>query len=103
MFEPHSRYFAIATATLTRDGRTFTYVGRRFLSPAETLQEIGQVTVIQGDRLDLIAARELGEPEIFWRICDANNAMDPEELTEKPGTKLRIALGGLLDSGGGLP
>ena len=34
----------------------------------------------QGDRLDLIAAKYLGDPLIFWLICDANGAIDPNDL-----------------------
>jgi hypothetical protein len=48
--------------------------------------------VTQGERLDIIAATYLGDPEQFWRICDANNAMRPDELTETPGRQLRITL-----------
>ena len=32
------------------------------------------------DRLDLLAARYLGDPAAFWRICDANLALDPDAL-----------------------
>ena len=46
----------------------------------------------QGDRLDNITARYLGDPEQFWRVCDANRAMRPEELTEEIGRRLRITL-----------
>ena len=35
----------------------------------------------QVDRLDVMAAQYLGDPELFWRICDANGAMRPEEFT----------------------
>jgi hypothetical protein len=49
-------------------------------------------TVTEGERLDNITARYLGDPEQFWRVCDANNAMRPEELTETIGRKLRITL-----------
>ena len=38
--------------------------------------------MIDGDRLDNVSAQYLGDPEQFWRLCDANNAMEPEELTE---------------------
>lgn len=48
--------------------------------------------VVQGDRLDNITARYLSDPEHFWRICDANNAMRPDELTETIGRRLRITL-----------
>jgi hypothetical protein len=29
---------------------------------------------------------------MFWRICDANGAMQPEELTQTVGRRLRITL-----------
>jgi hypothetical protein len=49
-------------------------------------------SVAQGDRLDSISARYLGDPEQFWLICDANGAIRPEELTETIGRRLRITL-----------
>jgi hypothetical protein len=45
-----------------------------------------------GDRLDLIAARALGDAEHFWQVCDANNAMNPFDLTAEVGSTLRIPL-----------
>jgi hypothetical protein len=48
--------------------------------------------VTQGDRLDNIAAKYLGDPEQFWRLCDANGAMRPDALTETIGRWLRITL-----------
>ena len=38
-----------------------------------------------------IAAKYLGDPEQFWRICDANGAVRPDEL-EMVGRRLRITL-----------
>jgi hypothetical protein len=32
----------------------------------------------------------MGDPLQFWRVADANNAMQPEELTAEIGRKLRI-------------
>ena len=46
----------------------------------------------KGERLDNIAAQYMGDPTLFWRLCDANNAMRPEELTETIGRILRITL-----------
>jgi nucleoid-associated protein YgaU len=91
MFDSRSRYYNLETATFVgADGQNVTYVRRRFLPQGDTMPLLIQVTVVQGDRLDLIAARTLGDPEQFWRICDANNAMDPLDLTAQPGAKLRI-------------
>jgi hypothetical protein len=50
------------------------------------------VTVTQGDRLDLIAARTIGDPEQFWRVCNANNALDPFDLPAGLGRVLRVPI-----------
>lgn len=92
MFEPASRYSGLKTETfVTPDGRQVHYKRRRFLPQARDLQYLMDVTVLAGDRLDLIAGRTLGSPELFWRLCDANNAMDPFDLAQ-PGRTLRVAI-----------
>jgi hypothetical protein len=48
--------------------------------------------VMEGERLDNITAQYVGDPEQFWRICDANRAMRPDGLTATPGRRLRITL-----------
>ena len=91
MFDYTSRYANLETATLTNaDGRIVTYVRRRFLPPLDTLQIVAEVTVSDPDRLDLITARTIGAPEHFWRIGDANAALNPFDLTVTPGGKIRI-------------
>ncbi len=45
-------------------------------------------TVIEGDRIDLLAHRYLGDAKLWWVICDYNDIFFPLEL--KPGTDLRI-------------
>jgi hypothetical protein len=91
MFEHTSRYHDLETANhTTPDGRIVAYKRRRFLPQGREMQLLVDVTVIQGDRLDLIAARTLGDPEQFWRVCDANDAMDPRELTAEPGRSVRV-------------
>jgi hypothetical protein len=66
------------------------YVSRRFLPQGDTLPPLVEVAVTQGDRLDLIATRTIGDPGQYWRICDANNAMNPFDLTAELGTILRV-------------
>ncbi len=91
MFEQTSRYYTLETATFTTPGgREFVYVRRRFLPAASTSVILAEHTVKQGERLDNITARYLTDPEQFWRLCDANNAMQPEELTAEIGRKLRV-------------
>jgi hypothetical protein len=91
VFDYTSRYEAIETAVhVTPDGREIPYKRRRFLPQGEELPLLVEVTVIQGDRPDLVSARTLGVPEAFWRVADANNAMDPFELTREPDRRLRV-------------
>ncbi len=93
MFEPTSRYYSRATASYTGpDGRRITYLRRRFLPRGEELPLLVEVTVTDGDRLDSITARTLGDPEQFWRIADGNNAMNPFGLTSEVGRRLRVTL-----------
>lgn len=93
MFDHMSRYYNLEVATTTLpDGRTVSYVRRRFLPQGDALPLLGEVAVAQGERIDLIAHRTLGDSLAYWRICDANNAMDPLELTDSPGRRLRVPL-----------
>ena len=91
MFEPNSRYIRIQTATLTDSGgREISYIRRRFLPRSEDLRTLAEVTVTESDRLDLLTARVIGDPEQFWRACDAGNTMHPTDQTAQPGRKIRI-------------
>lgn len=92
-FPATSRYYGIAVAALqTADGKTIAYLRRRLLPQPDRFALLVEHTVARGDRLDNITAQYLGDPEQFWRICDANNAMRPDELTDIVGRKIRITL-----------
>lgn len=95
MFDPASRYHKLETATLVdSDGQTRSvrYLRRRFIPRSDAGETLVEHTVVQGDRLDNITARYLGDPEQFWRVCDANTALHPAELTEEVGTIIQISL-----------
>jgi len=93
MFASTSRYAGIETVRYTApDGSEFVYVRRRFLPDPAAMIVVGTHAVVQGDRLDNVTARYLGDPEQFWRVADANLAMRPEELTAEPGRRLIIAM-----------
>jgi nucleoid-associated protein YgaU len=92
MFEPTSRYAALPTRTwVGPDGRIVTYVARRFVPPPESFDVLVEVALERGDRLDTLAARALGSPEAWFRIADANEVLDPEELSAA-GIRVRIPI-----------
>ena len=91
-FPPTSRYYGLETATLEgADGQTIVYLRRRFLPPPERFALLREHVVAEGERLDLIAATYMGDPLQWWRIADANRALNPDELIDI-GRRLRITL-----------
>jgi len=93
LFPTNSRYQYTGTARLVwPDGSEVVYLKRRFVPQPERFVLLQEHLVVEGDRLDNITARYLGDPEQFWRVCDANRAMRPNELTEEIGRRLRITM-----------
>jgi hypothetical protein len=92
-FPSTSRYHAVPTAKFALpDGREVAYLRRRLVPSPERFALLQEHAVSEGERLDHIAMRYLGDPEQFWRICDANGAMRPGELLDPVGRRIRITL-----------
>lgn len=97
MFDPTSRYYDIATGTLTvmeEEGRSreVRYVRRRFIPPSDGATTLVEHIMTQGERLDNITARYLGDPTQFWHICDSNIVLQPDELTGTVGNRIEIGM-----------
>ncbi len=93
MFDYSSRYYNLETAHYTtEDGRQVAYKRRRFLPQGRAMPLLQEVMFVEGDRLDLITYKTLGDSEHFWQICDANNTMNPTELTSEIGRTIRIPM-----------
>ena len=88
MFFKGSRYADVDEHEITDDqGRVVRYKGMRFIP--ETPARMGH-RVAQGERLDHIAHRYYQDAERFWRVCDANRAMWPDDLVAEPGEVILI-------------
>jgi hypothetical protein len=99
MFDHTSRYYRLEDASYaSEDGRTITYKRRRFLPQGGRIPWLSLVSIAPGDRLDLIAARVLGDAEQFWQICDANNCLNPFDLTSEIGATLRMPTPGFQET-----
>ena len=83
MFATNSRYAKLVPYTVTlRDGHVVTAT-RLWKSPSQ-LPLAGYHTKVQGDRLDLLAARYLRDPTLFWKLCDANGTPVAAALEARP-------------------
>jgi len=69
------------------DDRTIRFKRLRFVpaSPARL-----SYRVEEGDRPDLAAYRTIGDPEQYWRLCDANLVLRPADLTARPGRRILV-------------
>jgi hypothetical protein len=93
IFPPTSRYHGMGTSKLTLvNGCEVVFLRRRFVPQPDRFAVLQEYAVMEGDRIDNIAAHFLGDPEQYWRLCDANGAIRPAELTETLGRRLLITL-----------
>jgi len=91
-FPPTSRYHGVSRTTIVApDGREIAYLRRRLVPSPEHFATRGYRTVSDRERLDLIAAAEIGDAQAYWLICDAQGAIWPDDL-EVAGTELRLTL-----------
>lgn len=100
MFAVTSRYYSLEVlARIQPDGSVIRYAARRIIPDPGTLTDLSSYVVGPADRLDRIAATQLGDPQQAWRIADAARVLDEDELTATPGRILRITLPAELNGG----
>jgi hypothetical protein len=101
-FSPRSRYAGVGTTTTVgADGREVVHLRRRFPPQPDALTTVARRVVIEGERIDNVAAAELGDPTAWWQLADANNVRDPDDLVAEPGAIVRITLPAALGSEAG--
>ena len=83
MFLANSRYAKLATVETTlATGERVVALKLRRLTPVSGERR----TVRAGDRLDIIAQAQFGDGTQFWRIADANTALDSRTLMADAGS-----------------
>jgi len=95
MIDPESRYTDVGHATMdTGDGTRVMYLRRRMLPDPDSIASVRSVYAMEtATRLDLLSALTLGDAFAFWRLCDANGAMNPFEVVAESGGRLRVPSG----------
>ena len=93
-FPPTSRYAGIPVDALDPgSGRSpVPFLGRRFCPHTERFSQLYEARIIEGDRRDLLADTHFGDAELWWRLADANGIVDPRDLTEPIGRRIRVTL-----------
>jgi hypothetical protein len=91
-FPPESRYHGNKVRAMAGpDGEAVAFLARRLVPSPERFATLAVHRVVEGERLDRIAARLTGSPEQFWMLCDANGAIWADEL-EVPEARIRQTL-----------
>ena len=97
---PNSRYYGAPIEYFTRpDGTQVAYLQRRIIPQPGIYTSTQNYVIVDGDRLDNLASGFLGDPCLYWTICDANGATDPDELTAQVGKTIQIPLASGIPSG----
>ncbi len=78
MFFPGSRYEKAGVYQIARPDGPPIPVTKLPLPRRRPL--LGYHRRLEGQRLDLIAARYLKDATAFWQLCEANNALAPDAL-----------------------
>ena len=95
-----SRYYGAAIlTTVGPGGQPVVYVDRRILPQPDVYTSLLDYIIVEGDRLDNLAAKFLGDPLLFWMIRDANGATDPDELTAQVGRTIQIPVASAVPPG----
>jgi hypothetical protein len=98
--DPNSRYLNTPIEMLTKpDGTQVAYLQRRIIPQMQIYTSVQNYVVIDGDRLDNLAFKFLGNPLLFWMLCDANGVSDPESLTGQIGSTILIPIASAIPSG----
>lgn len=88
---PVARFLAPVSAQDAADAGVV-YTLRRFIPQRRDVARAAEHIVHAGERPDQLAAQLLGDPELYWRLADANAVTDPFELTDTVGARIGVPM-----------
>lgn len=97
-FPPTSRYADVGVAAYApapapgEEPVPITFLRRRLVPRPERFATLYEYRTVDADRRDLVAAAQLADPYLWWRLADANAVIDPAMMTAPPGRTLAITL-----------
>lgn len=92
-FPLNSRYRNVPLRTRTApDGTVEAFVGRRIIPGLERYTPIARHKLAGDERIDRVSGEYFGDPELYWRICDANGDEDPALAASPEGRVITIPM-----------
>jgi hypothetical protein len=90
---PNSRYFGTTDRFYTApSGETVAYIARRIIPELDRYQVLDRHRAVASERVDQVADGFYGDPEQYWRICDANGVERPSTTLQPVGRLLVVPL-----------
>jgi len=95
-----SRYYGAAINTYTPTiGVPVVFLSRRIVPQPSVYVSVQNYVVVENDRIDNLSTKFFGDPLLFWMICDANVATDPDEVTAQKGRSILVPLASAVPAG----
>ncbi|WP_227243346.1 hypothetical protein [Paraburkholderia caribensis] len=92
-FPPNSRYRNVSLMKrVAPDGTEEVYGARRIIPAMERYRALDHLRPASNMRIDDVAMDVYGDPEQYWRICDANGDAEPAQATGPEGRLLVIPM-----------
>ncbi len=92
-FSPDSRYVNFAQRSrLSADGEEQFFLARRIIPQADSYAFAQTVRADKDSRIDWLAAQAIGNPLLYWQICDANGVTEPAAALEPDGKTIGIPI-----------
>ena len=90
---PASRYYGLTNRERTNAaGLTETFVARRIIPAMSRYRALDRHRTDGDERIENLSADYLGDPELYWRISDANGDQDPGLSAQPIGRLITIPL-----------
>jgi len=97
---PISRYYGATIRDFTLpDGTPVKYLARRIIPQPDIYSSVQSYAIADADRIDNLSFRFLSDPLLYWMICDANGAVDPDELAGQVGRTILIPVAATIPPG----
>lgn len=90
---PDSRYFYLPQrSTVGAEGEEQFFLARRIIPQADSYGIAQTVRADKDSRIDWLAAQAIGNPLLYWQICDANGLTEPATALQPDGKTIGIPI-----------